>query len=94
MYICTLLLRSAGWGIVWKLLLSRLGLFKEIFSGSEGKEADKKHPPKSGTLHSPRTVITPARSKEHTDTRQRHALAAADKTQPSPNLMYLRHTAE
>jgi len=94
MYICTLLFRSAGWGIVWKLLLSRLGLFKEIFSGSEGKKADKKPPPTSGILRSPRTVITPARSKEQTDTRQRHALAAANKAQPSPNLMYLRHTAE
>ena len=32
----------AGWGLVWKLLLSRLGLFKELFSDLRGdkKEAD------------------------------------------------------
>lgn len=33
-----LLPSPVGWGIVWKLLLSRLGLFKELFSGAEGRE--------------------------------------------------------
>ena len=30
-----------GWGLVWKLLLSRLGLFREMFSDGNGKKDDK-----------------------------------------------------
>ena len=36
--LCTII---SGWGIIWKVLLSRLGLFKELFSGSAGKNATK-----------------------------------------------------
>ena len=28
-----------GWGIIWKLLLSRLGLFRELFNGITGKNS-------------------------------------------------------
>ena len=29
---------TAGWGLMWKLLLSRLGLFKELFSDLRGEK--------------------------------------------------------
>ena len=29
-----------GWGLVWKLLLSRLGLFKELFSDFRGEKKE------------------------------------------------------
>ena len=32
---------NAGWGLVWKLLLSRLGLFKELFSDFRGENRDR-----------------------------------------------------
>lgn len=39
--------RCSGWGITWKLLLSRLGLFKELFNSS----GNNNHKPKPAGNH-------------------------------------------
>ena len=64
---------SVGWGIVWKLLLSRLGLFKELFSGAEGREVEKRQAKKTVQIHLPRT--------HYADTRQRRPVDTA-RTEP------------
>ena len=32
---------NPGWGILWKVLLSRLGLFRELFSTNGSSSSDK-----------------------------------------------------
>ena len=70
--------RSVGWGIVWKLLLSRLGLFKELFSGAEGREVEKRQAKKTVQIHSPRTNYGAV---AHADTTQRRPVDTA-RTEP------------
>jgi len=50
---------------VWKLLLSRLGLFKELFSGAEGREVEKPQAEKMVQISSSRPHHI------HGDSRQR-----------------------
>ena len=82
--------RSVGWGIVWKLLLSRLGLFKELFSGAEGREVEKRQAKKTVQIHSPRTNYGAV---AHADTTQRRPVdTARRKTQMVKSLQPLYTT--
>ncbi len=39
---------SSGWGIIWKVLLSRLGLFRELFNGKNSADVDSRNRTKKG----------------------------------------------
>lgn len=53
------------WGLVWKLLLSRLGLFKEIFGDLRGEKKEETSRRRVGTKHSLTKSTTYEREKQY-----------------------------
>ena len=57
----------AGWGLVWKLLLSRLGLFREMFADLRGEKKDNRETSCArGKERTPKATSTPFRARHTT----------------------------